>query len=62
MFYGYKPSKMALSYQQVRGYWGFGGGSPERGVYDLPKNPVICNLNLNSKKKLKKNMAESGSI
>jgi hypothetical protein len=32
--------KMALSYQQGQGYWGFGELSPERGGFDSPKKPV----------------------
>ena len=31
---------MVLSYQIGQGYWGDGGVCPERGGFDLPKNPV----------------------
>ena len=32
-----ETGKIQLSYQQGRGYWGFGELSPQRGVYDSPK-------------------------
>ena len=31
---------MYLSYQIGQGYWGDGGVCPQRGGFDLPKNPV----------------------
>jgi hypothetical protein len=35
-----QTGKMYLSYQIGQGYWGDGGVCPQRGVFDLPKNPV----------------------
>jgi hypothetical protein len=36
-----QTGKMYLSYQIGQGYWGDGGVCPERGGFDLPKNPVF---------------------
>jgi len=35
---------MVLSYQIGQGYWGDGGVCPQRGGFDLPKNPVCYRL------------------